>query len=131
MPAETPAALLAAFLDAINARDLGSAVELWREDAVILQPDGQPLRGREAVAGALQALIDSRAEVQTEVASIVEAGDLALLTGTLTLTAQNGDGPGGRFTSRSSSVVIYKRGPEGWRIALDAPWGLPTPRGTS
>lgn len=131
MPAETPAALLAAFLAAVNARDLDAAVELWREDAVIVQPDGQPLRGREAVAGALRALIDSRAEVHTEVTSIVEAGDVALVTGTLTLTAQNGDGPDGRFTSRSSSVVIYKRGPDGWRIALDAPWGLPMPRDTS
>lgn len=127
MSAETPAALLAAFLAAVNARDLDAAVELWREDAVIVQPDGQPLRGREAVAVALRALIDSRAEVQTEVTSIFEAGDVALVSGTLTLTAQDGDGADGRFTSRTSSVVIYKRGGDGWRIALDAPWGLPAP----
>ena len=125
MPAETPADLLAAFLAAVNARDLDAAIELWREDAVIVQPDGQPLRGREAVAGALRALIDGGVELQTEVASIIEAGDVALVSGTLTLGIPNGDGPDGRFTNRSSSVVIYKRGADGWRIALDAPWGLP------
>jgi uncharacterized protein (TIGR02246 family) len=127
VPAETPADLLAAFLAAVNARDLDAAIELWREDAVIVQPDGQPLRGREAVADALRALIESRVELQTEVASIVEAGDVALVSGTLTLSLHNGDAPDGRFTSRSSSVVIYKREPDGWRIALDAPWGLPAP----
>lgn len=125
MPAETPADLLAAFLAAVNARDLDAAIELWREDAVIVQPDGQPLRGREAVAGALRALIDGGVELQTEVASIIEAGDVALVSGTLTLSLPNGDGLNGRFTNRSSSVVIYKRGVDGWRIALDAPWGLP------
>ncbi len=127
MPAETPADLLAAFLAAINARDLDAAIELWREDAVIVQPDGQPLRGRAAVADALGALIESRVELHTEVASIVEAGDVALVSGTLTLSVQNGDAPDGRFTSRSSSIVIYKRELDGWRIALDAPWGLPAP----
>ncbi|MHB8233270.1 MAG: YybH family protein [Solirubrobacteraceae bacterium] len=125
MPAETPADLLAAFLAAINARDLDRAVELWREDAVIVQPDGQPLRGREAIAGALRALIESRVELKTEIASIVEAGDVALVSGALTLSLQNGDSPDGHFTSRSNSVVIYKRSADGWRIALDAPWGLP------
>ncbi len=125
MPTATPADLLAAFLAAVNARDLDAAVELWREDAVIVQPDGRPLRGRQAVAEALRALIESSVELQTEVASIVEAGDIALVSGTLTLSVQNGDAPDGRFTSRSSSVVVYKREPDGWRIALDAPWGLP------
>jgi uncharacterized protein (TIGR02246 family) len=126
VPVDTPADLLAAFLAAVNARDLDAAVGLWREDAVIVQPDGQPLRGREAVADALRALIDGGVELQTEVASIIEAGDVALVSGTLTLGIPNGDGPYGRFTNRSSSVVIYKREPDGgWRIALDAPWGLP------
>jgi uncharacterized protein (TIGR02246 family) len=124
MAAQTPAALLAAFLAAINARDIDAAVELWREDAAIVQLDGEVLRGREAIAGALQAMIDNRIEIDTEVSGIVEAGDVALVTGTLTLSGANGDGAAGRFSTRSSSVVIYKRDAEGWRIALDAPWGL-------
>lgn len=124
MAAQTPAALLAAFLAAINARDIDAAIDLWREDAAIVQLDGEVLRGREAIAGALQAMIDNSIEIDTEVSGIVEAGDVALVTGTLTLSGANGDGVEGRFSTRSSSVVIYKRDAEGWRIALDAPWGL-------
>jgi uncharacterized protein (TIGR02246 family) len=127
VPAQTPAALLDSFLAAVNARDLDAAVDLWREDAAIVQSDGQVLQGREAVAGALGALIDNGIELHTDVASIVEAGDVALVSGTLTLSGS--DGNGGRFSHRSDSVVVYRRSPDGWRIALDAPWGLPvTPR---
>jgi uncharacterized protein (TIGR02246 family) len=123
MPAATPATLLSAFLSAVNAHDLDAAVALWREDAAIVQADGEALRGRDAVARALRALIDSRFEIDTEVASIVEAGDVALISGTLTISGESEDGR--RFSHSSSSVVIYRRDSDGWRIALDAPWGLP------
>jgi uncharacterized protein (TIGR02246 family) len=127
MAAQTPAALLAAFLAAINTRDLDTAVGLWRDDAAILQLDGEVQRGRDGITRALRALIDNRIEIHTEVSGIVEAGDLALVTGTLTLSGENGDGSESRFSHRSSSVVIYRRDADGWRIALDAPWGLPQP----
>ncbi|HUA74558.1 MAG TPA: SgcJ/EcaC family oxidoreductase [Solirubrobacteraceae bacterium] len=127
MAAETPAALLAAFLAAVNARDIDAAVELWREDAAIVQLDGEVLRGREAIAGALRTMVDNRIEIDTEVSGIVETGEVALVTGTLTLSGANGDGADGRFVTRSSSIVIYRRDEQGWRIALDAPWGLSPP----
>jgi uncharacterized protein (TIGR02246 family) len=131
VPTDTPEELAQAFAAAICTRDVPAAVALWAEDAAILQPDGQVVRGREAIAQALQTLVDNRVELQIDVSSVIEAGDVATVLGTLTLSAQNGGGPEDRFTSRSSSVVIYTRGADGWRIALDAPWGLPTPRGTS
>jgi uncharacterized protein (TIGR02246 family) len=127
MAAQTPAELLATFLAAVNARDTDAALALWREDAAIVQLDGEVRHGRGAIAGALQALIDGEIEIQTEVSGIVEAGDVALITGTLTLSGGTGDGADGRFNSRSNSVVIYRRDADGWRIALDAPWGLRAP----
>ena len=119
--------LLAAFLAAVNARDLDAAIELWREDAVIVQPDGQPLRGRARPSPArCEALIDGGVELcRRRSRASSRRATSALVSGTLTLDIPNGDGPDGRFTNRSNSVVIYKRGADGWRIALDAPWGLP------
>ncbi len=130
VPTDTPEELAQAFAAAICARDVPAAAALWAEGAVIVQPDGGAVRGREQIGRALQTLVDNGVELRIDVSSVIEAGDIATVLGTLTLSGQNGGGPED-FTSRSSSVVIYTRGPDGWRIALDAPWGLPMPRGTS
>jgi uncharacterized protein (TIGR02246 family) len=125
MPAASPEDLSAAFAAAINARDVPAALELWSEDAAILTPDGQALRGRGAIGAALHALVDNGARVQVEVSELFTAGDVALATGTLTLSGS--DGEGNLYTQRSQSVVTYLRGADGyWRVAIDAPWGLPS-----
>ena len=93
---------------------------------MIVQPDGQPLRGREAVAGALQSADRQRrraADASSRASS--RPATRRSSAARCTLNILNGDGPDGRFTNSSNSVVIYKRGADGWRIALDAPWGLP------
>ena len=121
--AESPEQLSQDFAAAINARDVGTAAELWIDDAAIVRPDGQVTRGREAVAGALQALMDNGVTVRIELSGLFQAGDVATATGTLTLSGSGHDGQ--PFEQSSSSVVVYSRAADGWRIALDAPWGLP------
>jgi uncharacterized protein (TIGR02246 family) len=125
----SPEALHDAFVRAINARDLASALELWAEDAAIVGPDGSGASGRAQIAGALQTLLDNDVTLHIDLTNLVAAGDVAVATGSLTVSGTGADGSA--FSSRSSSVVVYTRAPDGWRIALDAPWGLPTPRGTS
>jgi uncharacterized protein (TIGR02246 family) len=123
VPATSPEQLSAAFAAAIDARDLSAALDLWSEDAAIVAPDGRLTRGREAIAGALQALFDNGVTLHIELGAIYATGDVATAVGTLTL---NGTGHDGKpFQQSSSSVVVYSRAPDGWRIALDAPWGLP------
>jgi len=125
VPSDSPQTLSRAFAAAINAGDVAAAVDLWIEDATIVQPDGQTTRGRDAIAGALQALVDHGVKLDIELANVFAAGDVATALGTLTI---NGTGANGEsFAQRSNSVVVYSRGPDGWRIALDAPWGLPQP----
>ncbi len=121
---ESPHALAARFAAAINDGDLDAALDLWLQDASLLQADGTSLRGREAIAPALQALIDNRIGFEVELTRVFLAGDVALGVGTLTMSGSNGHGDA--FRHRSSSAVVYLRGPDGdWRIAIDAPWGLP------
>jgi uncharacterized protein (TIGR02246 family) len=123
MHAGSPAALSAAFAAAMHAGDLEAAVALWHDDAAIVQPDGQLVSGREAITAALKALIDNGVELTIELAAVYDAGETALGTGTLTMSASNG---GGDFEHSSEALVIYRRDQSGsWRIALDAPWGLP------
>ncbi len=123
MAAATPEELADAFAAAIARCDLDGAVAMWGEDAAIVAADGSLVRGLPAIRDALQALLSNGTRVRIELASLVRAGDIALATGSLTLS---GDGEGGAFEQRSSSTVVYARGADGrWRIALDAPWGLP------
>jgi uncharacterized protein (TIGR02246 family) len=120
VPARSPSELPAAFADAVNRGDLDAAVDLWSPDAVMVSASGEPIEGLGAVRGALQALIGSGVKIRIEVASMHASAGVALASGTLTITSPDG------FSQSSDSVVAYERGEDGgWRIAIDAPWGLP------
>ncbi len=125
MPTDSPEALAATFTAAVNAGEVQSAVELWLEDAAIVRPDGQTARGRQAVGETLQTLVDGGVKIEIDLTRVFEAGDVATVLGTLTLKGVDSDGAA--FTQTADSVVVYSRGPDGWRIAIDAPWGLPAP----
>ncbi|MHB8242841.1 MAG: YybH family protein [Solirubrobacteraceae bacterium] len=125
MSADSPEALSTAFAAAVNSGDVEAALELWIEDAAIVRPDGHAVRGREAIGPALHALVDNGASVKVEVSELFTGGDVALATGTLTLSGSGADGT--PYTQTSQSVVVYSRGKDGrWRVAIDAPWGLPS-----
>jgi len=123
VPSQTPGELAATFAAAINAGEVQAAVELWTDDATIVQPDGDTLRGKPAVAAALQMLVDNSVRMEIDVSNVFVGGDVAIVAGALTLNGTNGAKE--PFAQRSSSVVVYIRGADGWRIAIDAPWGLP------
>jgi uncharacterized protein (TIGR02246 family) len=124
--ANSPEELSAAFAQALARGDVEGALAMWIKDAAILTAAGEAVRGQEAIGEALRALVDNGTQVEIELVRTLTAGDLALGLGTLTLS---GTGAGGApFHQRSSSAVIYSRGRDGrWRIAIDAPWGLPGP----
>jgi uncharacterized protein (TIGR02246 family) len=121
VPAMSPEKVAAAFAAAINAGDVSAALDLWSEQAMIVRPDGEAVRGRAAVEGVLQTLIGNGTSVEIDVQRIYEAADVAVALGTLKVsTAAQG------LLAEASSVVVYARAPDGsWRVAIDAPWGLP------
>jgi uncharacterized protein (TIGR02246 family) len=120
----TPEELSAAFAAAIASGDIDAALQMWAEDAALVQAGGEALRGREAIGQALRALVDNGIALQIELAHTFTAGDVAVGVGTLTMRGNGHEGE--PFEQRSDSIVVYRRGPDGrWRIALDAPWGLP------
>lgn len=124
MASGSPQEVSAEFAEALEVGDLPAALELWHEDALMLRPDGQSIRGREAIAAALSALIANDVAVDIALAGVFAAGEVAVGVGTLTVSGEPPDGPA--FSQRSQSVVVYAKDADGrWRIALDAPWGLP------
>jgi uncharacterized protein (TIGR02246 family) len=123
VPASSPDDVAQAFAAAMNAHDLAAALDLWSEEAAIIQADGQMTRGRDAIAAALQALLDNGVALHIEVGAVFAAGDVATAVGTLTLDGIGANGD--PFAQSGQSIVVYRRSADGWRIALDAPWGLP------
>jgi uncharacterized protein (TIGR02246 family) len=125
MPPSSPEALAAAFGAAIGARDVPAALALWSEDAAIVQADGHLLQGKDAIGAALRALIGSGADVEIDVAKVFATAEVAIVVGTLTMSGAGADGR--PYRAQSQSVVVYSKGTDGcWRIAIDAPWGLPS-----
>ncbi len=125
MSPSSPEALSEAFGAAINARDVPAALDLWIEDAAIVQANGQMLRGREAIGDALRALVENDVRLEIDVARVFATAEVAVAVGSLTLSGAGADGR--PFEQQSRSVVVYSKGPDGgWRLAIDAPWGLPS-----
>lgn len=109
---------------ALHAGDAHRAAQLWTQDAKLIAADGQVSEGNEAIAEALQALVSNGARLAIELTHLFVSGDVAMATGTLTVTATDAEGSSHSHTSES--VVVYRRGEDGlWRVAIDAPWGLP------
>ncbi len=123
VPLDSPQALSAAFAEAIISRNIPAALELWMDDAAIIAAGGRMVSGRAAIGQALQSLVDNGITLEISLAEVYAAGALAVGVGSLTMKGR--DGEGAEFAASSRSVVIYWRSPEGWRLAIDAPWGLP------
>lgn len=119
-PEDVPAALV----DALHAGDAARAARLWTRDAKLIAADGQVLEGSEAITEAMQTFVASGARLTIELDRLFVSGDVALATGKLTVSIDSDVGASHSHTS--DSVVVYTRGEDGvWRVAIDAPWGLP------
>jgi uncharacterized protein (TIGR02246 family) len=108
-----------AIVAALHAGDAQQAARLWTRDAMLIAADGQVLEGSETIAAALQSLVDNGAKLDIQINNLFVAADVAVATGRLTISVAD-------HSHSSESVVVYKRGEDGvWRVAIDAPWGLP------
>jgi len=120
---DTPETVAASLTAALREGDVASALAMWDAEAAIIGPDGTAMRGRGAIEQVLCALIEHGAELDARVERVFAAGDVAVAVGTLTI-----NGTDGAYAQEGRSLVVYRRGADGrWRIALDAPWGLPAP----
>lgn len=110
----------AAFMKAVNAKDVGALVAaFYAPDAALLPPNHPIAEGRDSIRGYLQGLVDAGLSgITLETTKIVSAGDLAYGRGRYTLTLSP---PGGATVQNTGKyIVCYGRQANGsWRAVDD------------
>jgi uncharacterized protein (TIGR02246 family) len=118
----SPADVSQAFVTAISEGDLPGALSLFREDAVMVAPDGQSARGAHAIEQLLAGLVSMQIDMDTRIDHLVEAGDVAIASESWTMRLRGPDGTPSE--QRGQSLVVFGHDQRGWRLKVDAPWGL-------
>ena len=110
-----------------NAGEISGRGSTIAEDAVLLEPDGDPIVGREAILADIAMNYDFTAFQQSATVEEVERiGDMAYAWGTWTLQPAS-EAAAGVASMSGKWSVIYKRGPDGgwqtWRWMWNQPTG--------
>ena len=122
-----------AFEDLFYRGDAAAMTSFYTQDAVIMAPDSEAVRGRHAIQefwqAACQAAQRTGMKRTISVQHLERSGDLAYVLSTVTLQIPAGGGQPATITF--NDVTVWKTGADGrWRVAVDsanrtAP--LPTP----
>jgi ketosteroid isomerase-like protein len=122
MTASTPAECVAAAAAAITAGDIDAVLSYYEADAVLIpagQPETSEIRGQDALRTvfASWAATDPRLTVDTQ--TVIEAGDIALVLGSWTMTM---NGPDGQLDFAGTySDVVRRQADSSWLYVVDCP----------
>ena len=107
-----------AFEAAFNSGDMAALAAAYAEDATVMPPDSEPVRGRQAIQQFWQGARDSGIQtIALHTVQVDAEGDMAAEIGTADLTVQAG---GQASTVGVKYVVVWKRRGSGpWELAID------------
>ncbi|HEV8574545.1 MAG TPA: SgcJ/EcaC family oxidoreductase [Dehalococcoidia bacterium] len=121
----------AEFGAAASRGDMAAVAALYTDDAIVLPPNAEMVRGKQAIKGFFDGLVAQMGVPELTLATqqVEEIGDTACEIGAYTLKMRP---PGGEpITDIGKYVVVWKRQPDdSWKLAVDI-WNtnspLPTP----
>jgi uncharacterized protein (TIGR02246 family) len=122
MATQPPEAIYQQFAQALNSGDTAALSALFEENAMIVPQPGQPpITGAQAIAGYWQACVGFQPQIQMELQSAIQTGDIALLRNTWQTTVT---GPDGKPISGSGrGIQVVRRQADGsWRYLVDDAW---------
>ena len=109
----------AAFVAALGAGDAHAAADVYADDARLLAPSAEPIRGRGAIAAFWQAGVDAGvAEVELDAFELRRHDGFAYELGRYALRLRPHEGRG--VVDRGKYVLVHERQADGaWRWALE------------
>ena len=99
---------------AFNGKDAGTLTALYAEDAVVMPPGVEPLRGHEAIRAMWESLDAATPTLALQTKDVMPAGDLAIETGSWSMTA-----PDGSHVDHGSYLAVWKKTDAGWKMVRD------------
>lgn len=97
-----------------NAGDVDAVVGLYTEDARLMPPNGETVRGHDAIRADFQAMVDSGLSGTMETLEAMAAGDLGYRVGTYTLNT-----PDGTVADRGKYIESWRLVDGEWKITND------------
>jgi uncharacterized protein (TIGR02246 family) len=120
--APTPEDTIRRFSALLADDDLDALVDLYEPDAAFSPRPGEAVAGREAIREALRLFLALEPRMTGEIASVLRAGETALVANRWTLTGTQPDGTSVVMAGVSADV-LRRRDDGFWGIAIDDPWG--------
>lgn len=120
MTIEDPKNLHAAWADRFNAQDVDGMMDLWERDAVFVPQPGVPTNGDDS-RKAVEGFVGLGLPISLSVRRLYVSGDLALGIADWTLKGTAADG--NQVDLSGTTADILRRGDDGWKFALDNPFG--------
>lgn len=120
--AETPERAIELFSELLGDGRVDRALELYEPEAAFVPEPGTVVRGREAIAEALERFAALRPTLTGEIEKVVAGGDTALVVNAWTLSGTAPDGVPVAMEGRSADV-LHRRDDGSWGIVIDDPWG--------
>lgn len=120
-PARNPEDVPGAFAERFNRRSIDDVMEVYDEDAVLLQESGDVVTG-DALREAYAEVMKLELPTSTSVRHVLVSGDTALLIADWEVHGTAPDGT--RVDLVDTATDVVRRGPDGnWRYIIDYPFG--------
>ena len=99
---------------AFNGKDAAMLTNLYAEDAVVMPPGVEPVKGHEAIRAMWESLDAATPTLALQTKDVMPAGDLAIETGSWSMTA-----PDGSHVDHGSYLAVWKKTDGGWKMVRD------------